>query len=78
MADAAPIEYLSPQQVARLLGGDEPLSVATLARWRADGVGPKWFRCGFRKVRYSRVDVEAYMEAQRMAPVARGPRARLR
>jgi excisionase family DNA binding protein len=72
IAPLAPREYLSPAQAAELLG----LSLRTLWKWRRRGTGPAWSRCGEWAVRYRRADVEAWIEAQQMAPVARGPRAR--
>jgi excisionase family DNA binding protein len=72
IAPPAPREYLSPAQAAELLG----LSVETLGRWRRCGRGPAWFRGEYRAVRYTRAAIETWIEAQRMAPVVRGPRAR--
>jgi predicted DNA-binding transcriptional regulator AlpA len=59
---AEPREYLSPPQVAELLG----MSVATLARWRRYRQGPAWYRCGDRAVRYRRVDVDAWLSLARV------------
>lgn len=61
MPAAAPREYLSPAQVAKLLG----MSTRTLWRWRKRKTGPAWSRCGDRAVRYRRADVDAWMEARR-------------
>lgn len=62
MPAAAPREYLSPAQVAELLG----LSTRTLWRWRCRGTGPAWSRCGDRAVRYRRADVDAWVAAGRV------------
>ena len=53
-------EYLTQDEVAELLR----TSPQTLRYWRYRGVGPRWWRAG-RHPRYSRPDVEAWIEAQR-------------
>lgn len=49
--------YLSTRQAAELLG----LSPRTLERYRGSGEGPPFMRMG-RGVRYSRADLDAWME----------------
>lgn len=49
------IKILSTRQVAERLG----VSTRTLARWRARGVGPKFFTVG-RTVRYPTEQVEKF------------------
>ena len=53
--------------------GDEALSVIgtreKLAQWRFRNVGPAWVKIG-RKVTYLGVDLNAYLEAQRVDPQA--------
>ncbi len=49
---------MSPRMLAEIL----EVSVSTLARWRNDKVGPKYHQPrGVRMVRYSRVDVIAWL-----------------
>ena len=43
------------------------LSQATLARWRAEGIGPRFIRIG-RSVRYRRDDVLAWIESAASEP----------
>lgn len=53
-------ELYSPNELADELG----CSVAFLAQRRYMGDGPKFIKMGARKVRYRRVDVEAWLAAR--------------
>ena len=46
-------------------------SVAALRKWRLLGKGPTYCRVG-RLVRYSEADLAAYLDANRVEPVAAG------
>lgn len=50
---------MDPQHAAASLG----VAVSTLARWRVDGTGPRWFKLGSR-VRYDRSDLYGWVDAQ--------------
>jgi hypothetical protein len=52
---------LDPIDAGRYLGG---LAVQTLARWRVEGRGPRFFKLGSR-VRYDRADLDTWLESQR-------------
>lgn len=55
-------EDMPPVMSPRELAGILRTSVSTLARWRNDKVGPAWHQPrGVRMVRYSRVDVIAWL-----------------
>ncbi len=54
---------LTPSEVAAQL----KMPVATLTAWRARKTGPRFFRVG-RHVRYSRADVQAYLDARSQEP----------
>jgi predicted DNA-binding transcriptional regulator AlpA len=56
--DQALKELNTPAETAAHLG----LSIPTLARWRMEGVGPRYRKLGG-AVRYTRGDIEAYIEA---------------
>lgn len=45
--------YFTAAQAAKMLG----VSTATLARWRAEGVGPQAYRIGPRLWRYREADI---------------------
>ena len=64
------LKMLTPDEVSELLG----VPYATLARWRLNGVGPKWYRLG-RHVRYRPDEVAAWVETQIAAPRAYRDRA---
>ena len=53
-------EWLSPEVAARYLD----TSTNTLADWRSKGKGPRFKRIGQRMVRYSKADLDEFMEAQ--------------
>lgn len=57
-----PEQYVTERHAAALLG----LSVATLSRYRAAGIGPAWARLGGRSVRYRRADVVAWARGQQV------------
>ena len=40
------------------------LSEATLKRWRSQGLGPKFFRLGQRKVRYRQDDLDEWLDGK--------------
>jgi excisionase family DNA binding protein len=56
-------ELLTPEEAAELL----KLSVYHLARLRREGGGPAYSKVGHRTVRYSRVDIDAWLAAGRAA-----------
>jgi hypothetical protein len=43
----------------------------TLRKWRLNGIGPAWIRCG-RAVRYRREDVERWLAARTVTSTAQG------
>jgi hypothetical protein len=55
------------KQAAEFLG----CSVAALRKWRLYGVGPAYVKVG-RLVRYAEADLTAYVDANRVEPVAGG------
>ena len=59
---AIEIELLTVQQLAELF----QVPIATIYRWRSQGVGPRGMRIG-RHVRYHRSDVEAFLAEARKA-----------
>lgn len=50
-------EYLTDAQLASLLH----ITTRTSMRWRRDGGGPPFIRCGARRVLYPRQSVEAWL-----------------
>jgi hypothetical protein len=57
-------ELLTEQEAAELL----TVSAVTLARWRKEGIGPRWFRLGGRPagpIRYRRDELLQWLEEQR-------------
>lgn len=62
MRTADPDQHLTERQTAALLG----LSVDTMRRYRAAGIGPKWARLGIRVVRYRRADVITWARGQQV------------
>jgi len=62
-------QYLSPEQVAALLD----VKVGTLAAWRCQKRGPAFYRLNA-VIRYKREDVDAWVEAQRVATATPAPR----
>ena len=52
------VELITQRELAPILGKSEK----TLAKWRADGIGPTYIRVG-RGVRYRPADVEQWLEA---------------
>ena len=62
-------KLLTDCEVAELLS----LSVASIRRWRAMGIGPAWLKLGG-SVRYNPVDIETWMSEQR-SPVLVGESA---
>jgi predicted DNA-binding transcriptional regulator AlpA len=48
---------------AQYLGGEKPLSIKTLQRWRLDGRGPQFIKIG-RLVRYSQESLDQYLAGQ--------------
>lgn len=54
----------------RYLGGDDdPISDRTMQRWRQEGTGPAFVVIGSRLIRYRKSDLDAYMAANRRAPI---------
>jgi excisionase family DNA binding protein len=53
-------EIFTTPQAARYLGVGE----STLRFWRANGVGPRYFRAGDRLIRYRRVDLDVWIESR--------------
>lgn len=51
---------LTPKETAELLRCTE----GELASWRREGTGPKYFRLGYRTLRYSVQQVEAWLRTQ--------------
>lgn len=52
-----PSPWMTPPEAAEYLC----VSVATLARWRAEGFGPKWFSAGRRR-RYRAQELDEWLE----------------
>jgi excisionase family DNA binding protein len=57
--------YIAEREAAAYVG----LSVHTLRRWRSDGKGPKYCKIGARAIRYTRADLDEFMDAQKVTPV---------
>lgn len=56
-------EFLSPLQVAELLG----MSAWNLLLWRKKGFGPPWLMITRSMIRYPRVELEAWLASLRPA-----------
>jgi hypothetical protein len=56
---ARPPDLLKPQEVAPRC----QVSIYTLARWRARGIGPPFLKHG-RVIRYSRIGLDRWLEDQ--------------
>jgi hypothetical protein len=54
----------SPQEAGRIIGGDKPISIYTLARWRKLGQGPEYVRLG-RQYRYPEDGLQRFLEQNR-------------
>ena len=55
---------LYPERAAaNYLGGEQPLSIKTMQRWRLDGRGPSFIKVG-RLVRYSQESLDQYLAGQ--------------
>ena len=70
MATGSPAadEYMRTAELSRLTR----IPVGTLRQWRHRGFGPPGFRAGG-VVLYRRADVDAWLEAQQRAEIARTP-----
>lgn len=55
--------FLDTPQLAAMIGK----SVKTCARWRHNGIGPKYVRVGPRSVLYRRSDVETWLNSSENA-----------
>ena len=62
---AVPFALLTPPEVAAMLGS----TVATLADWRVDRVGPPWIPITPRCIRYQLRDLQAWIESKRIDPI---------
>lgn len=51
----------TPSETAHILGGNKPISLKTLQRWRASGVGPDYIRVGG-KIRYTSEAIQRYLD----------------
>lgn len=58
-------EILSTSEAASALH----VSPRTLIRWRGERAGPPWIKAG-RKILYRRSDIDTWLEAHRVEPVA--------
>ena len=57
-------EGMPPVMSPKVLAEQLEVAVSTLARWRDAGMGPAWHEpAGSRLVRYSRVDVVAWLRS---------------
>jgi excisionase family DNA binding protein len=52
---------LTETEAASYLG----LKVFTLRKWRREGSGPEYIRCGARLIRYMQVDVDDWLEQRK-------------
>jgi predicted DNA-binding transcriptional regulator AlpA len=62
-ATIAKQEFLTDDQLANLLR----ITTRTTMRWRRDGGGPPFIRCGSRRVLYDRQVVEAWLRQRSFA-----------
>lgn len=62
---------LDEHEAAAYLGGDPPLSVRTLQKWRSLGYGPRYYKLGA-AVRYAVADLDAFLAAGERDPGADG------
>jgi excisionase family DNA binding protein len=69
----AAAEYLTAEQLATLLH----VTTRTALRWRRDGGGPAFVRCGARRVLYSRRAVDEWLASRSYAHLAAEAVARL-
>ena len=60
------VEYLTDAQLAKALH----VTTRTTLRWRRDGGGPAFTRCGARRVLYSRSAVDAWLASRSFAHLA--------
>jgi predicted DNA-binding transcriptional regulator AlpA len=60
-------EVFSPIRAARYLGVTE----ATLRFWRANEMGPPYFKAGVKLVRYRKSDLDKWIEERVERPISR-------
>jgi hypothetical protein len=61
-------DLLDEQSAARYVGGNRPLSVRTLQRYRLTGEGPAYIKIGGGRrgtVRYRKEDLDLFLSARR-------------
>jgi hypothetical protein len=54
-------KLVTPSAAARILGGDKPISIRTLAFWRKQGTGPEHVKVG-RSYRYTEEGLRRFLE----------------
>ena len=70
LSDALPAAGLTPKDIAADIG----ISTASLANWRAKGVGPPYLKLG-KKIRYPQRDYVAWRESTRVRTIAKTGKA---
>lgn len=60
-----PEDLLDSEQAGQYIGG---VSIATMARYRSKGLGPKFIRVGGRRIRYRVRDLEEFLESRTVTP----------
>lgn len=66
-----PKTYFNAEETGRFIG----VAVQTLARWRCEGGGPPFIKCGSRKIMYAVEDLTAWMNARRVASTSEAAQA---
>lgn len=58
-----PLKFLTEEETARWLR----IKKGTLRKWRRNGCGPHYIRCGGRLVRYQEVDIHEWLSRKKHA-----------